>query len=99
MIATAQKKPLGQLLVSSGVLKQEQLDRALEERLRLVLVERPLPAQNRGRYRCGGIAVAHAPEAQSGDAKTCVAEASEFHDGSTMNVRSAGLAADYVNVG
>src|SRR3954453_7035528 len=34
MIATLQRKPLGQLLLSKGLLKQEQLDRALEEQRR-----------------------------------------------------------------
>src|SRR5205809_1987117 len=34
MIATLQRKPLGQLLLSKGLLKQEQLDRALEEQKR-----------------------------------------------------------------
>src|SRR5436190_3404398 len=34
MIATAQRKPLGQLLMSKGLLKQEQLERALEEQKR-----------------------------------------------------------------
>ncbi|MEA2708326.1 MAG: hypothetical protein QOF78_927, partial [Phycisphaerales bacterium] len=34
MIATAQRKPLGQLLLNRGLLKQEQLDRALEEQKR-----------------------------------------------------------------
>ena len=34
MIATLQRKPLGQLLLSRGLLKQEQLDRALEEQKR-----------------------------------------------------------------
>src|SRR5438270_1575412 len=34
MIATATRKPLGQLLLGKGVLQQEQLDRALEEQKR-----------------------------------------------------------------
>src|SRR5215211_3391642 len=34
MIATIQRKPLGQLLLSKGLLKQEQLERALEEQKR-----------------------------------------------------------------
>src|SRR5438132_14273558 len=34
MIATATRKPLGQLLLSMGLLRQEQLDRALEEQKR-----------------------------------------------------------------
>src|SRR5215208_6004843 len=34
MIATVQRKPLGQLLLTRGLLKQEQLDRALEEQKR-----------------------------------------------------------------
>src|SRR6476661_8801355 len=34
MIATLQRKPLGQLLLSKGLLKQEQLERALEEQKR-----------------------------------------------------------------
>src|SRR6185295_3929428 len=34
MIATAQRKPLGQLLLSKGLLKPEQLERALEEQKR-----------------------------------------------------------------
>ena len=34
MIATLQRKPLGQLLLGRGLLKQEQLDRALEEQKR-----------------------------------------------------------------
>src|SRR5688500_1789381 len=34
MIATLQRKPLGQLLLSRGLLKQEQLERALEEQKR-----------------------------------------------------------------
>jgi type IV pilus assembly protein PilB len=34
MIATIERKPLGQLLVGKGVLKQEQLERALEEQRR-----------------------------------------------------------------
>ena len=34
MIATLQRKPLGQLLLSRGLLKQEQLDRALDEQKR-----------------------------------------------------------------
>jgi len=34
MIATLERKPLGQLLVAKGLLKQEQLDRALEEQKR-----------------------------------------------------------------
>src|SRR2546421_591991 len=34
MIATAQRKPLGQLLMSKGLLKPEQLERALEEQKR-----------------------------------------------------------------
>src|SRR6476619_7165692 len=34
MIATAERKPLGQLLVDKGLLKPEQLDRALEEQKR-----------------------------------------------------------------
>ena len=34
MIATVQRKPLGQLLLSRGLLKQEQLERALEEQKR-----------------------------------------------------------------
>src|SRR5262245_26641089 len=31
MIATAQRKPLGQLLLSKGLIRPEQLERALEE--------------------------------------------------------------------
>src|SRR5437764_15363338 len=34
MIATVQRKPLGQLLLSKGLLKAEQLERALEEQKR-----------------------------------------------------------------
>ena len=34
MIATLQRKPLGQLLLSRGLIKQEQLDRALDEQKR-----------------------------------------------------------------
>src|SRR5947207_14123632 len=34
MIATATRKPLGQLLLGKGVLQQDQLDRALEEQKR-----------------------------------------------------------------
>src|ERR671912_2323592 len=34
MIASVQRKPLGQLLLTRGLLKQEQLDRALEEQKR-----------------------------------------------------------------
>src|SRR6185295_897818 len=34
MIATAQRKPLGQLLLSKGLIKPEQLERALEEQRR-----------------------------------------------------------------
>src|SRR5438874_3787295 len=34
MIATLQRKPLGQLLLSKGLLKQEQLERALDEQKR-----------------------------------------------------------------
>src|SRR5437764_2330254 len=34
MIATLQRKPLGQLLLSRGLLKQEQLERALDEQKR-----------------------------------------------------------------
>ncbi len=34
MVATLQRKPLGQLLLSRGLIKQEQLDRALEEQKR-----------------------------------------------------------------
>ena len=34
MIATAQRKPLGQLLLSKGLIRQEHLDRALEEQKR-----------------------------------------------------------------
>src|ERR671920_255476 len=34
MIATAQRKPLGQLLLDKGLLKPEQLERALEEQRR-----------------------------------------------------------------
>src|SRR5207237_256274 len=34
MIATLQRKPLGQLLLSKGLLKQDQLDRALDEQKR-----------------------------------------------------------------
>src|SRR5437868_4580538 len=34
MIATATRKPLGQLLLEKGVVKPEQLDRALEEQKR-----------------------------------------------------------------
>src|SRR5438067_5902715 len=34
MIATLQRKPLGQLLLNKGLIKQEQLDRALEEQKR-----------------------------------------------------------------
>src|SRR5687768_16449748 len=34
MIATVQRKPLGQLLINRGLLKQEQLERALEEQKR-----------------------------------------------------------------
>src|SRR5213593_1223629 len=34
MVATLQRKPLGQLLLSKGLLKEEQLDRALDEQKR-----------------------------------------------------------------
>src|SRR5438876_4758536 len=34
MIATLQKKPLGQLLLAKGLISQEQLDRALDEQRR-----------------------------------------------------------------
>ena len=34
MIATLERKPLGQLLLAKGVIQQEQLDRALEEQKR-----------------------------------------------------------------
>src|SRR5205085_12471931 len=34
MIATLQRKPLGQLLLGRGIIKQEQLDRALDEQKR-----------------------------------------------------------------
>ena len=34
MIATLQRKPLGQLLLSKGLLKQDQLERALDEQKR-----------------------------------------------------------------
>src|SRR5512134_1894100 len=57
------------------------LDGAPEERPRFVLFQSPLPTQSRSRHCRGGISVAHATEADSGDGESGVAESSVFHGG------------------